>query len=145
MNFLTNFSCGKNSLCALRAVDKARTVEYNGYSKGVSWGVRHATAFTHIFIKGFRVVLRMPSPRLSGEGSKQAQVSALPERRVKKRKRTALMGYFFICKGALRNALFSCDETAARRREGRTPKGAQDKAHGRGTGFMFDSTKLLIL
>ena len=34
--------------------------------------------------------------RSPGEGSKQSQVSALPERRVKKQRLTALMGYMSI-------------------------------------------------
>ena len=34
--------------------------------------------------------MQMSGPHLSGEGSKQPQVSALPERRVKKQKWTAL-------------------------------------------------------
>ena len=39
--------------------------------------------------------MQMPCPRFSpGEGSKQSQVSALPERRVKKQRWTALLGYF---------------------------------------------------
>lgn len=41
--------------------------------------------------------MQMPGPRFSpGEGSKQSQVSALPERRVKKHEQTALMGYLSI-------------------------------------------------
>jgi len=52
-------------------------------------------AFTHIFTKGFRVGMQMSGPPLwSGEGSKQPQVSALPERRVKKRKSDGTLGTF---------------------------------------------------
>lgn len=41
------------------------------------------------------------APILSGEGSKQSQVSALPERRVKKQRQTALMGYHRSSRGLL--------------------------------------------
>lgn len=51
----------------------------------------------------------MPCPRFSpGEGSKQSQVSALPERRVKKQRSTALMGYMSI----LRMLFFCCGNIA---------------------------------
>ena len=56
-------------------------------------GCALVNAFTHRFIKGFRVGLQMPC-LLAVEGSKQPQVSALPERRVKKLRQTALTGYF---------------------------------------------------
>ena len=60
-------------------------------------GCAPVCAFTHRFKKGFRVDVRMSCPRFSpGEGSKQSQVSALPERRVKKQRLTALMGYMSI-------------------------------------------------
>ncbi len=42
--------------------------------------------------------MQMPS-LLRVEGSKQPQVSALPERRVKKQRQTALMGYFRSSRG----------------------------------------------
>jgi len=65
-------------------------------------GCALADAFTHRFIKGLRVGMQMPRPRFSpGEGSKQPQVSALPERRVKKQRQTALMGYFRSSRGLL--------------------------------------------
>ena len=56
-------------------------------------GCALANAFTHRFTKGFRVGLQMPC-LLRVDGSKQPQVSALPERRVKKQKQTASTGYF---------------------------------------------------
>ena len=57
-------------------------------------GCALVNAFTHRFIKGFQVGLQMPSLHYAVEGSKQPQVSALPERRVKKLRQTALTGYF---------------------------------------------------
>ena len=57
-------------------------------------GCALADAFTHRFIKGFRVDIADVKPPIfgsPGDGSKQSQVSALPERRVKKQRWTALM------------------------------------------------------
>ena len=56
-------------------------------------------AFTHRFIKGFRVGLQMPC-LLAVEGSKQPQVSALPEWRVKKLRQTALWDILGARKGS---------------------------------------------
>ena len=63
-------------------------------------GCALAYAFTHRFTKGFRVGMQMPS-LLRVEGSKQPQVSALPERRVKKQKQTASTGYLWSSRGLL--------------------------------------------
>ena len=59
---------------------------------GLSWGVRHGFCFyphLHKRMPGRHVDVR--PPRRGRQ--KQLQVSVLPERRVKKRDRTALMGY----------------------------------------------------
>ena len=40
--------------------------------------------------------MQMSGLHYAEEDSKQSQVSALPERRVKKQKWTALLGYFFV-------------------------------------------------
>ena len=81
---------------------------YNGVCQGkLSWGVRHADAFTHRFIKGFRVDIADVKPPIfgsPGDGSKQSQVSALPERRVKKQRLTALLGSY----EHLRMLIFVC-------------------------------------
>ena len=47
-------------------------------------GCALVSAFTHRFIKGFRVGMQMSGLHYAEEDSKQSQVSALPERRVKK-------------------------------------------------------------
>jgi len=60
-------------------------------------------AFTHRFIKGFRVGLQMPC-LLAVEGSKQPQVSALPEWRVKKLRQTALWDILGARKGSIFHA-----------------------------------------
>ncbi len=57
-------------------------------------GCALVNAFTHRFIKGFLVGMQMPGLHCAVEGSKQPPVSALPERRVKKQRQTALTGYF---------------------------------------------------
>ena len=56
----------------------------------ISWGVRHAEVFTHIFLKGFRVGEWMPGLLLTEEGSKRIAGLRPAERRVKRRRRTAL-------------------------------------------------------
>lgn len=56
----------------------------------ISWGVRHAEVFTHIFLKGFRVGEWMPGLLQTEEGSKRIAGLRPAERRVKRRRRTAL-------------------------------------------------------
>ena len=83
-----------------KAIDNRAGSGYNRTCQGdrphrvrLILGCALAYAFTHRFTKGFRVGLQMPC-LLRVDGSKQPQVSALPERRVKKQKQTASTGYF---------------------------------------------------